>query len=166
MRESLKKAVELFENKPVTAVELGVAAGENAERIYNALNIHQMVLIDSWRDDYNQECKEWLKQTLERFADKDNVHVMQKEAIESAELFEDGVIDYLYIDDCHAPEHVYKELCAWYPQVSDGGMIAGHDWADNGRASAAVIRFCNERGILYFHAKNDGEKVADWWFIK
>jgi len=166
MRESLKKALEIFGNKPVVAVELGVAAGENAQKIYDNLNIKKLSLIDNWNPAYNEDCALWMHQTQYRFAGKDHVKVIRHEAITASKLFEDYSIDYLYIDDNHAPKHVYKELTAWYDKVKMGGIIAGHDWADNGRASAAVIQFCNERGILYYHAQNEGEKVADWWFFK
>ncbi|KKU53496.1 MAG: hypothetical protein UX75_C0037G0022 [Candidatus Moranbacteria bacterium GW2011_GWE2_47_10] len=166
MRESLKMAVEIFGNQPVNAVELGVAAGANAQMIFDSLNIERLSLIDSWNPDYNADCILWMRQTEFRFAGKENVVIIRHEAITAANLFKDGSLDYLYIDDNHAPKHVYKELCAWYDKMKDGGIVAGHDWADNGRASAAVIQFCNERGILYYHAANEGEEVADWWFFR
>jgi hypothetical protein len=166
MRESLKMAVNQFEGRPVVAVELGVAAGANAQKIFDNLNIEKLSLIDNWNPAYNEHCLDWMQETKDRFAGKDNVEIIRHEAITASQLFDDYSIDYLYIDDNHAPKHVYKELTAWYDKMKMGGIVAGHDWADNGRASVAVIQFCNERGILYYHKQNEGEKVADWWFFK
>lgn len=166
MRESLKMAKITFEDRPVIAVEVGVAAGANAQKIFDNLNIKKLALIDNWNQAYNEKCLEWLKETKQRFANNQNVEIIRHEAITASELFASESIDYLYIDDNHAPIHVYKELCAWYGRVKSGGIIAGRDWADNGRASAAVMKFCEERRITYYHAPNKGEQVADWWFFK
>ena len=166
MRESLKMAVKTFEDRPVVAVELGVAAGANAQKIFDNLNIKKLALIDNWNPAYNENCLDWLEETKRRFEGRENVEIIRHEAISAANLFENNSIDYLYIDDNHAPLHVYKELSAWYDKEKAGGIIAGHDWADNGRASAGVIQFCTERGIAYSYAQNHGEQVADWWFFK
>ena len=166
MRESLKFAVEKFGRKPVVAVELGVAAGDNAARIFKALRCSNLFLVDSWQQRYNAEAKEWLRRTYEKFDGIKNVFIVRQEAIAAAGLFTVNAIDYLYIDDDHSPEHVYKELVAWYKKVKVGGIIAGHDWADNERASKAVKAFCEKYKIEYFVKQNEGEKVADWWFVK
>jgi len=167
MRESLKFAVEHFQDKPVVSVEVGVAAGANAMKIFKALNTAQMFLIDSWMLAYNPESHAWLLETckaFERLTSK--VFIVRHQAINAAKLFGKDQIGYLYLDDNHAPQHVYQELVAYYDKVKSGGIIAGHDWADNGRASKAVKQFCAEKEIEYFFAQNEGEKVADWWFIK
>ena len=167
IRESLKTAIEYFAGKPVTAVEVGVAAGANAKRIFLALNIQRMFLIDSWKLEYNVECYKWLIRTCQEFEGYMNKAIIWRhDAIAAASLFRDGAIDYLYLDDNHAPAHVLKELEAYYPKVSSGGIISGHDWADNNRASVAVKQFCKERNIKYHFAQNEGEEVADWWFYK
>jgi len=56
MRESLKMAKITFEDRPVVAVELGVAAGANAQKIFDNLNIKKLALIDNWNPAYNENC--------------------------------------------------------------------------------------------------------------
>jgi len=167
IRESLKRAITYFGGEPVVAVEVGVAAGANAKRIFDHLNIKQLFLIDSWAPCYNEECYEWLVRTCKTFDGyMGRTVLIRHDAIDSAKLFQEATIDYLYLDDNHAPVHVLKELNAYFPKVVSGGIIAGHDWADNNRASVAVKQFCKERNIEYFFLKNEGEEVADWWFVK
>ncbi|HQM87633.1 MAG TPA: hypothetical protein PLC01_07250 [Methylotenera sp.] len=45
-----------FEDRPVVAVELGVAAGANAQKIFDNLNIKKLALIDNWNPAYNENC--------------------------------------------------------------------------------------------------------------
>jgi predicted O-methyltransferase YrrM len=167
MRESLKFAVEHFQDRPVVSVEVGVAAGANAMKIFKALNTAQMFLIDSWTLAYNHESHAWLLETckaFERLTSK--VFIVRHQAIGASQIFNKDQIDYLYLDDNHAPQHVYNELVAYYDKVKSGGIMAGHDWADNGRASKAVKEFCAKNDLEYSFAQNDGEKVADWWIVK
>lgn len=166
-RESLKQAVTYFDGRPIIAVEVGVAAGANAKRIFESLNVQKIFLIDSWKPEYNPECYDWLIRACKEFEGYTGKTVMiRHDAIASAELFQNRTIDYLYLDDNHAPSHVYREIVAYFPKVRPGGIIAGHDWADNDRASAAVKQFCKEQNLQYYFAQNDGEEVADWWFFK
>lgn len=167
IRESLKEAVKYFGGKAVVAAEVGVAAGANAKRIFSALNIRRMFLIDSWKLEYSAECYDWLLKTCKEFEGcMGAVVLVRHDAISAATLFNNNHIDYLYLDDNHAPAHVLKELEAYYPKVASGGIISGHDWADNNRASVAVKQFCKERNVKYYFAQNEGEEVADWWFFK
>ena len=55
---------------------------------------------------------------------------MQKKqfSLLSVEDYEDGTIDFLFIDDDHNYEHVCMELKLWMPKIKKGGIIAGHDY--------------------------------------
>jgi hypothetical protein len=47
----------------------------------------------------------------------------------SASRYEDGSLDWVYIDADHRYEAVRRDILAWLPKVKKGGMIAGHDYA-------------------------------------
>ncbi|MEE8168973.1 MAG: glycosyltransferase, partial [Phycisphaerae bacterium] len=47
---------------------------------------------------------------------------------ESADQFENGSVDFVYIDADHAYESVVKDIRAWLPKVRRGGVISGHDY--------------------------------------
>lgn len=106
----LKAVFDACDKQPVVA-ELGVLRGENALKLYNALNPKEMVLIDSWspaaNDAYSpfDQLPPWVEsvdeyayyyggpmydmatydtlyqECLSRFADKDNVTVIRAETI-------------------------------------------------------------------------------------
>lgn len=166
MRESLKFAKHKFLDRSINAVELGVAAGANAQKIFDNLCCLNLFLIDSWSDAYNANALDWLSATRKRFENHNNVWVIMQDSLTAVNVFRDKSIDYIYIDDNHSPAHVYQELCLWFPKVAIDGIIAGHDWANNGRVDAAVTQFCSERDITCEHHRNDGEYVEDWWVIK
>lgn len=46
----------------------------------------------------------------------------------AADQFEDGSVDFVFIDADHEFENVKKDIYAWLPKVKKGGIIAGHDY--------------------------------------
>jgi hypothetical protein len=52
------------------------------------------------------------------------------DSAESAALYEDESLDFVFIDASHDYESFRKDLLAWHPKVKIGGLLAGHDFAD------------------------------------
>lgn len=46
----------------------------------------------------------------------------------SANQFEDGYFDVVFLDADHTEEQVKKDIYAWLPKVRKGGIISGHDY--------------------------------------
>lgn len=46
----------------------------------------------------------------------------------AARLFNDGTIDFCFIDGDHRYESVTADLRCWWPKIRPGGMLAGHDY--------------------------------------
>jgi len=55
---------------------------------------------------------------------------IQGDSAESASLYEDESLDFVFIDASHDYESFRKDLLAWFPKVKVGGLLAGHDFAD------------------------------------
>ena len=55
--------------------------------------------------------------------------IMQCDALKLAGYFADGEVYHVFLDDNHELNHVSAELEAWYPKVTEGGYLAGHDYA-------------------------------------
>jgi SAM-dependent methyltransferase len=49
---------------------------------------------------------------------------------EAAKLFEDGSLDFVYLDASHDYASVRSDLLSWYRKVRPGGIMAGHDYLD------------------------------------
>jgi hypothetical protein len=47
---------------------------------------------------------------------------------EGAKNYEDGSLDFVFIDASHVLEDVARDIDAWLPKVKKGGLIAGHDF--------------------------------------
>ncbi len=48
-------------------------------------------------------------------------------SIEAAEQFEDGSLDFAFIDADHREAAVLADIAAWRPKIRAGGMLTGHD---------------------------------------
>lgn len=59
---------------------------------------------------------------------------------ESARFFDDGSVDFVFIDANHTYDFVKADVLAWLPKIKPGGIIAGHDY----NAPHEVERAVNE----------------------
>lgn len=50
---------------------------------------------------------------------------------EDVPLYLDFEVDFVFLDDHHEEESVYREIVAWLPRLKSGGVIAGHDINSN-----------------------------------
>lgn len=48
----------------------------------------------------------------------------------ASSMFEDGSLDFVYIDANHAYDYVKQDIDLWYPKVKEGGYLLGHDYLD------------------------------------
>lgn len=46
----------------------------------------------------------------------------------SSDMFEDGSLDFVYIDANHAYDYVVQDINLWYPKIKPGGYLCGHDY--------------------------------------
>lgn len=82
---------------------------------------------------------------------RDCVHDIRGLSWECAKGFDDGSIDFCFIDAAHDEASVTKDIHAWMPKMRSGGLISGHDYDPNNTATgvpAAVDKFFGsvERG--------------------
>jgi hypothetical protein len=50
---------------------------------------------------------------------------------QAANLFDDGSLDFVWIDADHGYEAVGRDLAAWFPRVKRRGVLGGHDYMNN-----------------------------------
>ncbi len=63
------------------------------------------------------------------------------DSFDRAKDFEDGSIDFLFIDANHTYEYVSRDIAAYLPKMKKGGIIAGHDY---NMSHPGVIQAVNE----------------------
>lgn len=74
--------------------------------------------------------------TLEHFQLDEHVDMIRLDSSSAAKLFEDGSVDFLFIDGDHTYDGVGKDIRRWLPKMRPNSVIAGHDydWSEVKRA--------------------------------
>jgi len=134
--------------------EIGVGSGPFSELICQKVPGVELYCVDAW-----QAYSDYVDYTSDEYLEKDyqqararlepyNAHMVRKFSVDAAQDFEDGSLDFVYIDANHFPPYVRMDLEAWTPKVRSGGIVSGHDYTPvYGRVIEAVDEFTAERGI-------------------
>ena len=56
------------------------------------------------------------------------ITIHEGDSAESAADFEDGTLDFVFIDAAHNYDSVIKDVAAWWPKLKPTGIFAGHDY--------------------------------------
>ena len=130
----------------ITGAEVGVDAGKMSDRLLGMVPYMILYLVDRWRaysDEERARAHETselpfkddkyfraAKRKVEGIARKHNGRgvLIESDSVAAAQLFEDGSLDFVFIDGDHRYESVYRDLVAWLPKVRRGGVIGGHDY--------------------------------------
>lgn len=66
------------------------------------------------------------KKTLTKYGDR--VELIRKRSVQAVNSFEDGSLDFVFIDANHLYAYVKEDILIWSPKVKLGGLIIGHDY--------------------------------------
>jgi hypothetical protein len=122
-----------FDN--ATFVEIGCWEGKSttfmADKIKNSGRNIKFYAVDLW-EDYDQKDLKW-KANFDIFLKnieplKEYINVIKSDSVEASKRFEDGFVDFIFIDGNHQYEFVKKDIQSWLLKLKSGGVIAGHDW--------------------------------------
>ncbi len=73
------------------------------------------------------------------------------DSFDRAKDFEDGSIDFIFIDANHTYEFVSKDIAAFLPKMKKGGVMAGHDFneAHPGVMKAVLEAFIGNPNVIW-----------------
>lgn len=122
--------------------EIGVQNGYFSEAILNVWQGSRLYSVDPWREfpdtsyvdisnvSQNEQDQYYRKtaERLKRFGARS--HILRQTSKEAVENFEDGQLDFVYLDAQHHYEAIKEDIALWYPKVRKGGLLAGHDYLD------------------------------------
>lgn len=123
-----------------TAVEVGTHRGDFARTFMNDWEGRLLCCVDPWCKlpgyDY-QEAFLWsstdrhtdylvTKSKLNKFGNR--VKLMQQTSEEACKAFNENSIDFVFLDGNHEPPYVEQDIDIWWPKISHGGILAGHDF--------------------------------------
>ncbi len=99
---------------------------------------------------------------------KDYYRVMfeKVDSFVAANNFTDKSIDFCFIDANHTYEFVKRDIEAYLPKMKDGGILAGHDWSDEGVKKAYLEIFGGnyDQPMKYKGMGVDG--IQDIWWVE
>lgn len=125
---------------PMIVAEIGVAEGRFSEEIYN-WGVKKLYLVDLWENfPFIEGCAsfsdEWhydnFKRVTDVFANKPEVNVIRGFSHKIAKTIQDESLGLIYIDCDHTYQGVKADIAAWWPKLVSGGIMAFHDYHDEG----------------------------------
>lgn len=171
-----------------TGAEIGVCSGTYSQILCENNPDLKLYCVDNWGEGKRVD-KRWQRKYEEaksRLAPYNTV-IIRKISLDAAKDFEDGSLDFVYIDADHSYNSVKEDINAWAPKVRIGGIVAGHDYyytrAGNIGVIAAVNEYVKENDYDLqltdwdlesqpytepetHHYRIGDEQQPNWWFVK
>lgn len=88
-----------------------------------------------------------------------NVVLSYKTSMEAVNDFDDGQLDFVYIDANHELPYITQDIYYWSRKIKGGGIIAGHDYLNEPRPDGR----CHVREACGAYTKAFG--IAPWFVI-
>lgn len=66
------------------------------------------------------------------------IEVIPKDSVTASKDFNDGFIDFLFLDSSHQYQETKDSIYAWFPKIKDGGTLSGHDYFGHEEVFKAV----------------------------
>lgn len=85
-------------------------------------------------------------------------HIHRSRTVDAASGFEDGGLDFIWIDAGHEHDEVLADIEAWWPKLKVGGVIGGDDYPMDG-VKSAVKQFFPQHEV-------GTEGGWQWWRVR
>ncbi len=138
-------AIELPDNCNI--VEVGVADGYSALMLAYKLTMlgkkFRLTMIDNCDYGRGDQANTIMKNIINSGLGE-SINFIQAGSLDTSCKFNDGSLDFVFIDASHKYEETKADIRLWYRKVVDGGILAGHDYSSPenegvGRAVNEVI---------------------------
>jgi hypothetical protein len=143
--------LDLLPPGPITGVEIGTDTGINARELLLQRRDLFLWTVDPYlptkyfpdaADPGRAGAQHWYLERVGEFIKAGRSKHLKMASIDAAkEIQRMGVVpDFVYIDGCHEDHSVREDITSWYPVLRVGGVMAGHDFA-NQSVHTPVIQF-------------------------
>jgi len=162
--------------------EVGVAQGYYSEVLCQENLDLKLHCIDYWEYypeyiDYRKKSTfDNLYETAKKRLEPYNCNLIKKRSMDAVKDFEDGSLDFVYIDAHHGYEYVKEDIEEWSKKVKKGGIVAGHDYYITRAGNVGVIKAVDEYvkkhncklTVMPWDKKNpnDDNRCPSWYFTK
>lgn len=161
--------IELLKDKgPIKGLEIGCAEGTTSEFL-----LKELPNLTLWSIDPYEDYIDWNGNNLDKLNDKfintmnrlkpysERFKLIRKYSDDAIEDFEDGFLDFIFIDGLHTYDQVKKDIENFYPKVKVGGLFSGHDYNNIKEVRDAVKEFAIKQGLKTINSTN--YDVWYWW---
>lgn len=153
--------------------EIGVARGIFSRTLCENIPGLELYGIDPWAaypgNRRAHSDQELAYQTACKMVEGYNVTFIRKMSADAVKDFEDGSLDFVFIDANHDYEYVLQDITLWTPKVR--GIVSGHDYYHfrNSGVIEAVREYAHTHGVEVHiegepvRGRSDDEHPC-WWF--
>jgi predicted O-methyltransferase YrrM len=182
MRKHARNLVKLIRkycktDSVIHGCEVGVDRGHTTIGLLETFPTLFLHAVDPWcsggnhttmpRDDEEllQARKEFFDSAVKWLGQRLRVH--EVDSVKATSNVANSSMDFIFIDACHLYEYVKQDLELWFPKVTPGGLVSGHDYQSAGDrrglfgVKRAVDEWCGKNGY-----KVNVAPGSVWWFIK
>lgn len=161
------------------AIEIGTHQGVYASQFMSVFN-GTITLVDPWTEKSNSVHGRFYPQSSEETKSREEdmqvaIMAMSKYEGRYAVLrstghdallhFSDKSVGFVYIDAMHDYESVRSDIRDWWPKISHGGILAGHDYQED--CHPGVVKAVNEHAESCGYPLNTTTELpASWWIRK
>ena len=172
-----KYLVPLFKKMGLTkGVEIGVEHGEFSKHLCKSIPNLTLHSIDPWLSygylskTSQEKMDRNYQKTLDVLSPFPNCTVIRAKASDAVRQFENGSLDFVYIDGNHDYEHAYQDIFHWSQKVRAGGIISGDDYFNSRipgrcRVKDAVDKWTREHVIPIWFVLV-GSWRPNWFWVK
>ena len=157
------------QKETLVGLEIGVASGWTMNHFLQNLSNLKLIGIDPYIG-YMDGSREITQEMLDAqyLAAQDNISdfaprgkILRGYSQDFVNSFEDGSLDYIFIDGDHSYEGALRDCELFFPKIKNGGIFAGHDWSFDG-VQKAVNEFKDRNGSPNIRIV----EVDVWYWIK
>lgn len=156
-------------------VEIGTLYGGYSAEILAKWGGH-LYCVDPWVNQPTEKyfdsanllnMEEVYRGTAARFASNPRCTILRMFSKDAVPQFEDGELDFVYLDGNHAVDAVREDINLWWPKVKIGGIFSGHDcntrYAEDTNSDAATaVMELSEAIEVRLHLT----WCTSWWILK
>lgn len=157
--------------------EIGVYRGRNARVLFDTVPGLKLHLIDPYlavgirTQERQNHFYRRMKQKLAVEIENGQAHIIKKWSMDAVRDFEDGSLDFVYIDANHKFDFVMQDIIFWSPKVRVGGIVAGHDYYKHKRLGivSAVDAYVKNHKLSWYllddEPDHDDFRTNNTWFF-
>lgn len=150
-----------------TGAEIGTRTGEFAQVLCRANPQLTLFCVDPW-EAYpaviSQERQDRRYAAAVRALSPHDARIVRKRSLDAVDDFDDGSLDFAYIDGDHLFDMAIQDIIRWAPKVRPGGIIAVHDYHPFTGSDViwAVNAYTHCHGIDPWYVTREREPTAFW----